>query len=190
MRDESAIDIFVTSVLTNTTHRSLAFLHLALSSCVLVLPLKRKSLHQWVCFKWSILSTHAHTHTQFLPFETLSVSLSPAILLAVITRLVDAMLDREQDSPAVLHSWAFGATLSSYTVYVVANTDAFHETVAKELFPLYTTPDGGQGAGRGESGVSWNVWKLDFKSYDLKWATAGLFLSRQPVTDSRYFGFS
>lgn len=85
---------------------------------------------------------------------TLVVSLSPAALLAVITRLVEAMLDREQDSPPVLHRWAFGVTLLSYTVYVVANTDAFHETVAKELLPLYTTPDGGQGAGGGESGVS------------------------------------
>jgi len=35
-------------------------------------------------------------------------------------------------------------------VYVVANTEAFQDTVAKELFPLYVTPDGGQGAERGE----------------------------------------
>lgn len=85
---------------------------------------------------------------------TLVSSLSPASLLAVITRLVEAMLDREQDSPAVPQSWAFGITLLSYTLYVVANTEAFHETVAKELFPLYTTADGGQGAARREIGVS------------------------------------
>lgn len=85
---------------------------------------------------------------------TFVVSLSPAALLAVITRLVEVMLDREQDSPPVLQSCTFGVTLSSYTVYVVANTDMFHEMVAKELLPLYTTPDGGQGAGRGERGVS------------------------------------
>lgn len=71
-------------------------------------------------------------------------------MLAVISRLVEAMLEREQDSPPVLQSWDFGVTLLSYTVYVVANTDAFHETVAKELLPLYTTPKGGQGARRGE----------------------------------------
>ncbi len=85
---------------------------------------------------------------------TLVSSLSPASLLAVIARLVEAMLDREQDSPAVLHSSTFGVTLLSYSLYVVANTEAFHETVAKELLPLYTTADGGQGAGRGETGVS------------------------------------
>lgn len=105
-------------------------------------------------FLYTASSPYTHTSVQFLPFVTLVVSLSPAALLAVITRLVEAMLDREQDNPPVLHRWAFGVTLLSYTVYVVANTDAFHETVAKELLPLYTTPDGGQGAGRGEIGVS------------------------------------
>lgn len=85
---------------------------------------------------------------------TLVVSLSPAELLAVTTRLVEAMLDKEQDSPAVVHSCSFGVAPLSYTVYVVANTDAFHKTVAEELLPLYSTPDGGQGAGRRERGVS------------------------------------
>lgn len=61
------------------------------------------------------------------------------------------MLVREQDSPALLHFGTHGNTLTSYTVYCVANTDAFHETVAKELFPLYTTSDGGQGAEKGET---------------------------------------
>ncbi|KAA8587294.1 hypothetical protein FQN60_016156, partial [Etheostoma spectabile] len=67
---------------------------------------------------------------------------------------VEVTLVREQDSPAVLHSRALGFTLLSYTLNVVANTDAFHETVAKELFPPYATPDGGQGAGRREIGVT------------------------------------
>lgn len=80
--------------------------------------------------------------------------LSPAALLAVITSMLESMLDREQDSIVVLHSWAFGVTLLSYTVYVLANTEAFHETVAKELLPAYATPDGGQGAGRGRNGNS------------------------------------
>lgn len=68
----------------------------------------------------------------------------------MITRLVEVMLDREQDSPATLHSWAFGVTPMSYTVYVVAKTEDCQEIVAKVLLPLYTTPDGGQGARRRE----------------------------------------
>lgn len=80
------------------------------------------------------------------------VSLSPAVFVAVITRLLEVMLDREHASPSVLHSWAFGAALLSYTVYVVASAEAFHATLAKELLPLYTTPDGGQGAGGGDIG--------------------------------------
>lgn len=71
-------------------------------------------------------------------------------MLAVTTRLLEETLDREQDSIAVLHSCFRGDTLLSYRVYVVANTDELHETVAKELLPLYVTPDGGQGAGKGE----------------------------------------
>lgn len=81
---------------------------------------------------------------------TLAGSLSPAALLAVTTRLVEATLNREQERDAVLHSCCFGVTLVSYTVYVVANTDAFHATVAKVLFPLYSTSVGGQGAGKGD----------------------------------------
>lgn len=81
---------------------------------------------------------------------TLVVSLSPAALLAVITRLVEAMLNRVQESAAVLQSCCLGVTLLSYTLYVVANTDVFHATVAEVLFPLYTTSVGGQGAGKGE----------------------------------------
>ena len=72
---------------------------------------------------------------------------------------MEVMLARAQDKPITLHSWAFGVTLLSYTVYVVANIEAFHETLAKELLPLYTTPDGGQGAGRRE--ISWGAWKLN-----------------------------
>lgn len=64
------------------------------------------------------------------------------------------MLDREQDRSAVLHNWAFGVTLVSYTVYEVANTEAFQEIVPKEVLWLYTTPAGGQGAGRRYIGVS------------------------------------
>lgn len=69
------------------------------------------------------------------------------MLLAVITRLVEATLKREQESDPVLQTCCLGVTLLSYTVYVVANTDAFHATVAEVLFPLYTTSVGGQGAG-------------------------------------------
>lgn len=94
--------------------------------------------------------TIAHTHTQLLPIVTLAVSLSPAALLAVITRLAEATLNREQESDAVLQSCCLGVTLLSYTVYVVANTDAFHATVANVLFPLYTASVGGQGAGEGK----------------------------------------
>lgn len=85
--------------------------------------------------------------------------LSPAALLAVTTRVLEEMLDREQDSIVVLHSCFFGDTLSSYRVYAVANTEEFHETVAKELLPLYINPDGGQGAVRGNK--KWvNAWDL------------------------------
>lgn len=63
----------------------------------------------------------------------------------MITRLVEELL-RGQDSCVVLHSWTLGVTLLSYTAYVVANAEAFHETVAKELLVLYTTAAGGQGA--------------------------------------------
>lgn len=51
-------------------------------------------------------------------------------------------------------------TLLSNKVYLVANTEAFHETVAKELLPLYTTPDGGQGAERKGIRVSVQIQKL------------------------------
>lgn len=78
---------------------------------------------------------------------TLAPSLSPTELLAVITRFEEAMLEREQDKPAVLQSWEPGEISLLYTVYVVANTEAFQETVVKVLLPLYTTPDGGHGAG-------------------------------------------
>lgn len=87
-----------------------------------------------MCFLSPLSSSR--TLISFLPCVTFVVSLSPAALLAVISRLVEAMLAREQDSPAVVHSWTFGATLLSYTVYMVANTDAFHETVTKELLPV------------------------------------------------------
>lgn len=85
-------------------------------------------------------------YKQFLPIVTLVASLSPAVLLAVTTRLLEATLNREQESKVVLQSCCLGVTLLSYTVYVVANTDVFHATVAEVLFPLYTTSVGGQGA--------------------------------------------
>lgn len=80
-------------------------------------------------FKASFPDTCLHTHW-YIPFGTCVASLSPAALLAVITRFVEVMLDRMQLRCPVLQTGALGVTLSSYRVYVVANTDGLHDTVA------------------------------------------------------------
>lgn len=77
---------------------------------------------------------------------TCVTSLSPAELLATITRFVELLLDKLHCNCPVLQTGTLGVTLTSYTVYVVANTEGLHAMLERRLSPVCVNPDGGHGA--------------------------------------------
>lgn len=91
---------------------------------------------------------------RFVPVGTCVPPLSPAELLATIIRFVELLLDKLHCSCPVLQTMTLGVTLTSYTVYVVANTEAVHVMVERRLSPVCVTSDGGHGAEKVEAEVT------------------------------------
>lgn len=132
---------------------------LFLRPCAVAEESKFRSLSVWIV-KHQVAHTLEHPFNRqtdrqrFVPVGTCAPSLSPAELLATITRFVELLLDKLHCSCPVLQTGTLGVTLTSYIVYVVANTEAVHVMVDRRLSPVCVTFDGGHGAERAEAEVT------------------------------------
>lgn len=94
-----------------------------------------------------MLSPCVYTDISISPVISAVGTLSPSVLLAVTSVEPGSKSISWQENPVVLQSSTRPNSESLYTVYLVANADAFQKSTADCLSPVYFTFCGAQGTG-------------------------------------------